>query len=185
MTRHANIFSNFCIFAEVGMCWWFTFLPVVLKIWYRVIVIYVHYRVPVRWYLQAEQSLNCYILYNCSFLGRTPRRWWTGPTASATTSHATATTGSSAPDPTTGNASAVCTYAAPFLHRGLRRMCVWVILRYVYAGLLSSYIFMSATAASIITKSCVSHPNPFIICIQGPFWSVGIQNTSTDSDRGY
>ena len=120
-----------------------------------------------------RQSRVLTVIYNCSFPGRTPRRWWTGPTASATTSHVTATTGSSAPDPTTGNASAVCTYAAPFLHRGLRRMCVWVILRYVYAGLLSSYIFMSATAASIITKSCVSHPNPFIICIQGPFWSVG------------
>ena len=124
MTRHANIFSNFCIFAEVGMCWCYgTFFASCVKdtvqgncnamytTGYRYAGIY-------------RQSRVLTVIYNCSFPGRTPRRWWTGPTASATTSHVTATTGSSAPDPTTGNASAVCTYAAPFLHRGLRRMCV-------------------------------------------------------------
>ena len=56
-----------------------------------------------------RQSRVLTVKNNCSIPGRTPRRWWTGPTASATTSRVTATTGSSAPDPTTGNAFAVRT----------------------------------------------------------------------------
>ena len=81
-----------------------------------------------------RQSRVLTVKNNCSIPGRTPRRWWTGPTASATTSRVTATMGSSAPDPTTGNAFAVrtgtylrCTVFAPRLEKDMS-----VFLRYGY-----------------------------------------------------